>query len=225
MGLTTYFAAPLASLRFTSARARAQLRAADVREQRAAARPGQQAVVAGGAVDVDRILGDDVARLREPVHEPDSGGASRPGAVQAVSLGDVPIALRTAAPGAFDVPAWAGVGDHVLANDVSVRGVAAAVTGEDHAPFVGVDHVALDERPVRGGVEVDGPPAAVADEEVVADDRAPATRHIDEMRELASASAAVDAVELDERVGDALANRPDQHAADVPRRCDVVSDE
>ena len=48
------------------------------------------------------------------------------------------------------------------------------------------------------------------------------SRHVEEVRELARASAAADAVELDERVGD-LAIRADQHAADVPRRCDVVS--
>src|SRR3954465_3253904 len=199
------------------ARARAQLPAAHAGEGGAAVRAAPQAVVAGSAVDVDAALSDHVGRLREPVHEADPGRRARPVAEQAVPPGHVSRALGAAAPGPLDVPPRVGVSDHVLADDVPVRGVAAAVAGEDDTALVGVDHVALDERPVRVRVEVHRPAARVVDEQVVADDRAAAVRHVDEVRELARASAVADAVELDHGVGD-RAIRADQHAAGVARR-------
>src|SRR6185503_17379323 len=122
-----------------------------------------------------------------------------------------------------DVPARPGVGDRVVPHDVVLRGETGAVAGEDDATLVGVDHVVLDQGPVRVRVEVHRPAARVVDEQVVADDRVHATHDVDEVVVLAGAPALVNAVALDERVGD-LAIRADQHAADVASRGDVVPD-
>src|SRR3954451_24748098 len=78
------------------ARARAQLRAAHVGEDRAAVRPAPQAVVGGSAVDVDGAVSDHIARPLEPAHEADPGRCARPVSEQAVRLGHVPVALGAA---------------------------------------------------------------------------------------------------------------------------------